>query len=288
VNTLKKHAAFAMAVLAAMLLSWPFPLKAVPQAQADSKIVVADLRIGGNVNDVDIVRARILKGLEGREFDRDSRWLDQIVAAVRGDFEVRGYIRADVEPLAMQPLDFEQHHMLAIVHVGQGDQYRVAGITVLNEDSAHALLIPEEQLRQQFQLRPGDVFDTSKLRAGINGMQRLYGALGYADMTATPAVDFDNKNHSVSLKMEVHEGNQYHVESLEVVGLDSETKQLLEAKMPPGSIFNFIVLRELFDQGKAVVGGNITFDHVVRLTKNVGAATVDISLDFSGEVPHVN
>jgi outer membrane protein assembly factor BamA len=178
--------------------------------------------------------------------------------------------------------------MRAIIHVDQGNQYRVAGVTVVNEDPAHALLIPEEQLRQQVDLAPGDVFDINKLKMAFEGTRQLYVAQGYADMTPNPDIVFDDKSHVVSLKIYVQEGNQYHVKSFEVLGLDSGTTQLLEARMPSGSIFNFTLLRELFDQGKAVVGPNVTFENVAHITRNMKAATVDISLDFSGDAARVN
>jgi hypothetical protein len=56
-------------VLAAMPAVRTFSLKAAPQPQADSKIVVADLRIEGDVDDMDAAQGRVLKRLEGREFD---------------------------------------------------------------------------------------------------------------------------------------------------------------------------------------------------------------------------
>jgi Surface antigen variable number repeat len=275
-------------VLAAMLTVGTFPLKAAPQRQAGSKVIVADLRIEGDAQDVDAAQARILKSLEGREFDRNSAWLDQIAEDVREDFLDRGYLRADVSAVGAQPLDLEQGRMRVIVHVDQGDQYRVAGLTVVSDDPAHPLVIPEEELRKQFQLQTEDLFNVANLRRGLSGMAQLYGAQGYADFTATPDIDFDNKDHSISLKMEVNQGNQYHVERLQVLGLDSQTKGLLEARMPPGSIFNSTLLRELFDQGKAVVGADLVFDHVVHITRNAEAATADISIDFSGHAPHLN
>jgi outer membrane protein assembly factor BamA len=263
-----------------------------PQSQrterARSKFVVVDLRIDGDGKDLDAARARILKGLEGREFEDNRQSVDQIGENIRADFQDHGYFRVAVTDLQGQPLDPEKRHMLVTVHVDEGEQYRTGNISIMSDDPARALLIPEEELRQQFRIHRGGLYNADQIRSGLSRIRRLYGAQGYADMTAEPEFSVDQKNQSIATTIHVHQGNQYHVGSFDVRGLDSKTKELLEARMQPGSLFNGPLLTDLFDQGKATIGANLSIDDVVQVKRNVKAGTVDVLFDFPVSAPHTN
>ena len=293
--------------LAATLAVWTFPLKAAPRTEqnprgvaglapqpqqterAVSEIVVADLRIDGDVQDVDAVRARILKGLEGREFEGNSRWLDEIVQInIRAEFQNRGYFKVVVTDPQAQPLDPEKHRMLVIIHVDEGEQFRTGNISIVSNDPTRALVIPKEELRQQFQLRTGDLFNVEQLRNGMQGLHQLYGARGYVDMTVIPTFTIDQENRSVATTMQVDQGAQYRVGTFDVRGLDSKTMELLEARMRPGSPFDPAVLKDVFDQGKTALGANVSFKDVVLVKRNDAAETMDVLLDFSASAPRAN
>lgn len=283
--------------LAAILVVWTFPLRGAPRAaqsqqseQANSKFVVADLRIDGDVQDVDAVRTRILKGLEGHEYERHRRSLDEIRVKIQADFEDRGYFKVALDDLRGQPLDAEKYRMLVIVHVNEGEQYRAGEISIVSEQG-RPLVVSEEQLRQQFHLHAGDLFSAHQVRKGVEGMRQLYLARGYLDMTATPEFSIDPKTNLIASTWHVSEGNQYHVGTFDVRGLDSRTKALLKAEMQPGSLFDQTMVKQLYDQGKAAVGANVAFDSfgdVVSLTPHTEAGIVDILFDFSSSAPTGN
>jgi beta-lactamase regulating signal transducer with metallopeptidase domain len=280
--------------LAATLAVWTFPLKGAPRAtqnrpqsqqteRASSKFVVADLRIDGDVKDADAVRSRILKGLEGREFESNRQSLDEIGENIRADFQDHGYFKVLSDIVGVQWLDPEKRRMLIIAHIDEGEQYRTGDISIVSDDPARALVIPEEELRQRFQLHTGDLFNAGQVRNGFAGIRQLYFDQGYLDVTAEPKFSLDQKNQSIATTIHVHEGNQYHVGRFEVRGLDSKTKELLEARMQPGSPFNGTLLKDLFNQGKATLGANVAFDsfnEVVGVKRNVQAGTADVVFSF--------
>jgi len=285
--------------LAAILSASAFSsLEGAPRAaqsqqseQASSKFVVDDLRIDGDVHDVDAVRTRILKNLEGHEYERHRRSLNEIGAKIQADFQDRGYFKVALDDLRGQPVDPEKHHMLVIVHIDEGEQYQAGDISIVSDDQAHSLLIPEEELRQQFHLHTGDLFSARQVRKGVEGMRQLYLAHGYLDMTATPEFSIDSQNHSIASTWHVHQGNQYHVGTLDVRGLDGRTKALLKAEMRPGSLFNQTLAKQLYEQGKAAVGASLAFDSfedVVSLTPHIETGTVDVQFDFSSSAPVSN
>ena len=122
-------------------------------------------------------------------------------------------------------------------------------------------------------------------------MRQLYLAHGYLDMTATPEFSIDSQNHSIASTWHVHQGNQYHVGTLDVRGLDGRTKALLKAEMRPGSLFNQTLAKQLYEQGKAAAGASLAFDSfedVVSLTPHIETGTVDVLFDFSSSAPVSN
>jgi hypothetical protein len=252
--------------------------------QASSKFVVDDLRIDGDVHDADVVRARILKNLEGHEYERHRRSLDEIGAKIQADFQDRGYFKVALDDLRGQPLDSEKHRMLVIVHIDEGEQYQMGDISIVSDEQAHSLFIPEEELRQQFHLHTGDLFNARQVRKGVEGMRQLYLAQGYLDMMATPEFSIDPQNSSIASTWHVHQGNRYHVGTFDVRGLDGRTKALLKGEMRPGSLFNQALAKQLYDQGKAALGASLafdSFDDVVSLTPHIETGTVDVLFDFS-------
>ena len=259
--------------------------------QSSSKFVVDDLRIDGDVHDADAVRGRILKILGGHEYERHRRSLDEIGAKIRADFQDRGYFKVALNDLRGQPIDPEKHSMLVIVHVDEGEQYQVGNISVVSDEESHPLLISAEELRQQFHLHAGDLFSARQVRKGVEGMRQLYLARGYLDMTATPEFSIDPKSSSIATTWHVHQGNQYHVGTFDVRGLDGRTKALLKAEMRPGSLFNQSLAKQLVDQGKAALGASLafdSFDDVVSLTPHSETGTVDVLFDFSSSAPVSN
>jgi outer membrane protein assembly factor BamA len=171
--------------------------------------------------------------------------------------------------------------MRVIIHLDEGEQYRAGDISIVSNDPDRALVIPAEELRQQFQLRSGDLYNVEHLRNGFDGIHRLYGARGYVDSTTEPIFSIDDKGHSIATTIRVDQGNQYRVGEFEVRGLDAETKKLLESRMRSGDLFNSTLLEEIFEQGKAATGTNVSYRVAVETKRNVEAKTFDILIDFS-------
>jgi beta-lactamase regulating signal transducer with metallopeptidase domain len=301
-------------VLAASVAVWAFPLKAAPHSglggensgpamngesreqlpmqqtgHAGPKIVVADLKIDGDVKDVDAVRARILKSLEGREFDANSRWLEVITQVnIRGEFQSRGYFRVVASDPTAEPLDAERRRMRVLIHINEGQQYRTEDISIVGKESGPALAISAEELREQFHLHNGDLVNVEELRSGMERMHRLYAELGYVDVAVEPVFSIDEKNRSIAMIMRIDQEKQYRVGTIDVRGLDSATERVVKSKLRPGDIFNPALLEDAFAQGKAAVGTNVSFKDVVSTKRNQGAGTFDILMDFSGGATRAN
>jgi TonB family protein len=272
------------------VLVGPIAVSKLPKAAAASpqvlgpKIIVADIKFIGEVHDADAVRARILKGVEGKVWDgNNNEWLDEIAeVGVRGDFQNHGYFEAIIDGVKSQVLDSTggQERVLAIFNVKEGDQFRAGDFTFIGFDPSRGPVIPVSDLRAQFHLQTGDILNTDELRHGIQSVTDLYGSRGYLDFKATPKFSIDHRGHTVAMVLTLAEGIQYHVASFVVHGLDSNITANLESKVRPGTVLDWPLLRALFEEGKVASGANVRWVEGIHVTRHPDARTVDISFDF--------
>ncbi len=261
------------------------------EGQPISSIVIADLRIEGDVHNRDTVRMRILTGLKQREFVRDPGGLDEIAdSSIRGDFERRGYFEAVVSDIQAQQLDIQDQHqrMIVIAHVREGERYSAGEISVVSADPDKKLVISPLVLRQLIHLRKGQIYNADELRSGIKRISAFYAALGYIDSTIEPDPEFDHSQHSITTTLKVIEGPKYRVRSFAVNGLDIRSKSVIEASVQPGSVFDNSLIQKLFNQGRTALGRNVSSDDVIRVNRNIEKGTVDIVFDYPNCLPLSN
>jgi TonB family protein len=189
------------------------PLGSAPASQPAPKIVVTDIKFEGEVHDADAVRARVLKGIAGHEWDgSNNQWLDVIAeVGVRGDFQDHGYFEVNVEAEKFQVVDSTptQQRVVAIFNVKEGDRFTTGDMTFVNGDPETPLAVSESELRQQIQLAKGDWLSTDQFRKGIGGMIQLFKARGYTDVKIIPAFSIDRSNHSIGCTFTVHQGTAH-------------------------------------------------------------------------------
>jgi hypothetical protein len=127
-----------------------------------TKFVLSDLKVEGDFHDRDGVRDRILTAWKDREYaDTDQLVQDVLEMGVRVDFQDRGYFRVLIADPISQPLNLSdgKQSMLIVASIREGQQYRLGNLTFENIDAHHTLTIPAATLREQFQIRNGDLFN---------------------------------------------------------------------------------------------------------------------------------
>jgi outer membrane protein assembly factor BamA len=177
--------------------------------RGQSKFVLSDLKIEGDVHDRDEVRGRILNAWKGRDYYDLKDLTDEVMeSGLRKDFQDRGYFKVVVDkPVtkALQTVDGRQH-ILLLASVAEGNQFRVGKFAIENEVAGQPLNIPEATLREQFHLRQGDLFKVSEVRAGLERLKSLYGAKGYSDAKEQPDTAIDDAHHVIDITVRIAEG----------------------------------------------------------------------------------
>jgi hypothetical protein len=148
---------------------------------------------------------------------------------VRDGFQHFGYFKATVSNPRYKVLTRTPALVVleADVVVDPGARYRLGSIEFNNATTFSAA-----ELRAQFPIADGDVFNIKKAREGIKGMKDLYGTKGYINFTPIPDFTFHDDNASLTLRVDIDEGAAYRVGDLIISGEESEPgakEQLLKA-----------------------------------------------------------
>jgi outer membrane protein insertion porin family len=127
------------------------------------------------------------------------------------------------------------------IPVSEGPQFRVGeikfdGLTVFKE----------EFVRTLFKLKPGDVYNESRLKKGFDKLRDLYGAVGYFQWTGGPRKKPDPERKIVDVTLAMEEDKRYFVGKITFTGNDSTRDKVIrrEIYMNEGDVFNTDALKQ--------------------------------------------
>jgi outer membrane protein insertion porin family len=113
---------------------------------------------------------------------------------------------------------------------------------------------PEVLSKSLFQMQPGDVFSTAKLRKGIDNMKKLYSQFGYIDFVPEPSIDPGPKGtDTIELTLNVDEGKQFFVRRIDFVGNTTTRDKVIRREL-------------LLDEGD-IYSGNLWDASILRLNQ---------------------
>ncbi|MFB3813923.1 MAG: POTRA domain-containing protein [Terriglobales bacterium] len=185
-------AALATAVAAAAQPACPNNQPTVP---------LRDLKIGGRVASPDSLS---FLPMFGREYCL-ADLVNEAGERLRRAYQENGYFKAQVR-VEIESVTARGAALYA--RVDAGPQYRLSEIQF-----AGARMFAPAELRSLFTLQPGEIFDTGKIRAGLEALRRNYHQRGLRDVGAIPDVQVDNANHTILLTIQLDEEEEPRVVS---------------------------------------------------------------------------
>ena len=247
------------------------------------RVTIDAVTFGGAIHLSEPITAQIAASLEHANFDSDSDWIESFQEAVKEAWQRHGYLYAKASAQThVLSGDSRGQRVSVTVHVDEGLQYRLGEIRFSNANE-----FPPAEMRKQFPMRDGDVYDLQKIRQGLEALRRLYGTQGYIDCVASPEIQVDNAHRSIFLLIEVEEGRQFSVGSVEVLGLDQKTvDSVLKAKLRPGDLFNPELVEQFFQENTPVLPSDASPRDDMQLTESPWSkpddrnGTVAIVFDF--------
>ncbi|HLY42393.1 MAG TPA: POTRA domain-containing protein [Terracidiphilus sp.] len=143
--------------------------------------------------------------------------LDELQDRIRQKLADAGYYDARV--MDAEQTDVRQQAGLEVVDVSVrvrcGDEYQMGEIT-FNGAKAY----PVTQLRSQFPITKGALFNASAVSKGLEQLKTLYQSAGYANFGAVPKPEVDEDHHVVNLQIDIAEGGQLNFGQLMLDGLE--------------------------------------------------------------------
>jgi outer membrane protein insertion porin family len=194
---------------------------------------------------------------------------------LRAEWMNRGYFKVQLNSDAHVLSSNAAGERLALsVHVDEGPRYRLVQITFRNNKAVANLKV----LRALFPIEDGDIFSREKVAKGLENLRRAYGQLGYINFTSVPDTTFNDDNQTISLAVDLDEGKQFYVRSIDIVGADRAL--LKDLPLKPGQIYNVqLVERFLY---KHLPGAVVHDPNIQKLALDERAGRVAITLDFRG------
>lgn len=251
-----------------------FALAAISTAgQIATGIHLVEVRFSGDtqLDGVDLKECAV--DLKSRTYE-GPEWADSLLERVRVHcLQDKGYFKAAVKASTQQLPDRQDTHQFVITFdVDAGPQYRLGHITFRNN---HA--IPNAKaLSNLFAIKDGDILGRKAIAKGLQNLRYAYGELGYINFTSIPATTFDDEKKLGFLDIDLDEGKQFYVSSIDLVGADAQVLNDLALKQ--GQVYN-VRLVELFLR-KHLPGADPNDPNIQNRVLNEKDGTVAVTFDF--------
>jgi outer membrane protein insertion porin family len=178
-------------------------------------------------------------------YDKDK--VDYDLEKIREFYQNHGYFFALPKEPQVKMVDTQRSPLLFFLGRGrgkrvdltipieEGDQYRLGRFVIRGNK-----LFKEEFLKRFMPMKPGDVFDRSKVTKSIETYTKLYGQFGYINFTATPDIEPDRRRHVVNLALDFEEDKQFFVHRIEFSGNTKTRDKVIrrELLVDEGNVFN--------------------------------------------------
>ena len=154
-------------------------------------------------------------------------------------YQDHGYLRARVQEPNIN-IDQKNKEINIDISIEEGLQYRVGKITSKPDDTVSA-----DDILKVLQMKSGDVYSLSKVRAGILNISDLYSERGYAYADVNPITKINENSRTVDVSIEVDRGRKVYVGEINVIGntrtLDNVIRR--EFRLREGELFDSVKLK---------------------------------------------
>jgi len=200
-------------------------------------------------------------------------------------FLAHGYLKAAFAPPQTKVVEQskDQTQVDVTLPAQPGRQYKLSAV----EWSGNKVFTVE-QLQQLLHLPPGEPANAVRLASQLEAVQKLYGTRGYVMATVKAEPEIDDANGTVSYRLQVSEGELYHMGELDIMGLDSPaTARLREAwKMRPGDVYDSSYVKRFVTEADKLLTANVDWMVQTQEIPNQQDKTVDVALHYEARATH--
>lgn len=260
------------------------------QAQSSNdhpKVIIDAVELKGTLLS-EPVQERLVTSLKQHQYEEDSDWVkdleDTVVRAEDEgwpDRENQGYAGFSVS-VEWKPLRRELGtlHVLVTVFVNEGQQKRLKAIEFRYVgDRPGKRVFDSDDLRKLFPLSDGEIYNRDKFYAGLDAVARAYNERGFIGLTSNVEMQFDQTNQTVTIFVELNEGQPYRWGNIQVIGLDPKIETILRSKLKAGSLVNPKLIEDFYRDNKSLLPVGAS-PQSVKWQHDAERATVDLTFDF--------
>jgi outer membrane protein insertion porin family len=137
----------------------------------------------------------------------------------------RGYLDFSIESTQVS-ITPDRRDIYITINVSEGERYTVSEVRMGGE-----LLVPEAELRQLVELKPGDTFSREKLNESIKKITDRLGNDGYAFANANAVPEVDRDKRAVGFTVMIDPGRRVYVRRISVVGNTRTRDEVVRREM---------------------------------------------------------
>jgi outer membrane protein insertion porin family len=242
------------------------------------EISVAEVTFSGSLQLPISEQDQIADSIKQRTYGKSLEGVtDGAVERVRAGWQNHGYFKVQVSgeqrTLAGSPAS---RRIALSFYVDEGLQYSLDRITFKN----YKLMRDVSAVRRLFPINDGDIFSREKIAMGLENLSKAYGEMGYINFTSVPDTKVDDEKRLISLSIDMDEGKQFYVSSVNVLGLDELARKevLMALLIRSGQIYNSRLWELSLRKYSSLFPNCECRDSERRLDEKAG--TVALTLDF--------
>ncbi len=207
--------------------------------------------------------------------------LQEIVERALYTLQQEGYFKAEVSCPDKPSAVPGERTLVVTLAIYEGKQYHLKEIMFTGNKA-----FSESQLRQQFAIAAGDVFDAEKIRQGLDKLRRLYASRGYINFTPVPNTQPDDGGGTILLSMDMDEGKQFYFGKLVVTGQElhpGDAEKMVTAWGPyEGKVYNGNELEQFWGAMAPFLPPGWELVQHLEVHQDQQTAIADLRIDLPG------
>jgi outer membrane protein insertion porin family len=203
----------------------------------------------------------------------------EVIERVKAAWQNRGYFKVQVRGDAKMLTGSPTSRRIAVTAlVDEGRQYRLHKITFKNNRA----ISNTRALRNLFPMKDGDVFSRIEIAKGLENLSKAYGQLGYVNFTSIPNTGIDDELGLIDLDIDVDEGKQFYVSSVNVLGPDEVASHNAaeDLLLKPGDVYNQRLANLFVENHASLMPAGASPDSRIHLKLDEKSGTLAVTFDF--------
>lgn len=192
----------------------------------------------------------------------------------------RGFVKA-----AIQPPDFDlgptgSATMKLVLKITENNPYQLGTVKVTG-----ATVLRDTVVASMLSLQPKAMANLAKINAGILAVREAYLALGYLDVQIKTALDAPEGKRVADLRVDIVEGEPYHLGRIELAGKSPIDVNLLHQFLPlqPGDLFGKRAFEACLDTLNELGTTPLLTANDVSFAYDKPKALVDVTIHLEGK-----